>query len=129
MSFDDKGLSYETKEWILRYGCRNDIGLHFTACECAIKGGLVQYLSEFSEEPVNKIPGAVDEEMTEGICDIIDGLLAGESVENADGLSELPNARGLESSFRWVYDNDGFTGSEARLENLKNAMTRALMVK
>lgn len=78
LEFDDKGLSYETKEWILRYGCRNDIGLHFTACECAIKGGLVQYLSEFSEEPVNKIPGAVDEEMTEGICDIIDGLLAGE---------------------------------------------------
>lgn len=126
LEFDDTGLTDETKDWILRHGCKNRIGLHYTACECGIKGGLVQYLSSFSVFQPGSFAGAVDAEMTEGICDIVDGLMIGATLKDADGIHEMPNARGLVSAFKWVADNDGFTGEQARVENLKNALCKAV---
>ena len=126
LEFDETGLTEETKRWILRRGCRNQIGLHFTACECAIKGDIVSYLSAFSELPAGEFSGVIDEEMTEGICDIVEGLLIGASLKDADGIHEMPNARGLASSFKWITENEGFLGGQTRAENLKNSLCRAV---
>lgn len=129
LEFDEVGLTAETKEWILRRGCTNRIGIQFTACECAIKGDIVQYLSSFSEYLPGEFAGAIDEEMTNGICNIVEGLLIGANMKDADGIHELPNARGLASAFKWVLENDGFRDNGTRAENLKNNLYKVLGMK
>ncbi len=127
--FSDHALADETREWILRRGCKNNIALHFTACECAIKGKLGQYINGLSALDGPNVKGFVNAELTEGICDIIEGLLQGSSLKEADGVNEVPDARGLAVNLKRAFELGAFSGSEARLDNLIQRLHKYLSIK
>ena len=129
LEFSDHTLTDETRKWILRNGCRNDIALHFTACECAIKGSLGEYIQEVVSASENDSYFTVDEEMTEGICDIVEGLLQGSSIKEADGVNEVPDMKNIAGNIDTALERGCFQGNEVRLRNLLGRLYPAVGLK
>lgn len=82
-------LDYEQEEarnWVLRRGCANTIGLSYLANVCGTKGRLADRLEALLENPAE-----FDEELFWNTCLIFQGLLE-EHAEN-DGISQYRDAR------------------------------------
>ena len=75
----------EVRDWTLRYGCQNTIGLSYLANVCAIKGKMRSYLEE-----LNASGEEFEPEHFTGITLIFKGLL--EDDPNNDGIYEYPDA-------------------------------------
>ncbi|MCY9529387.1 limonene hydroxylase [Paenibacillus alvei] len=70
----------EIRDWLLRYGCQNNIMDEYLACICARNGGLQGALSVEQ----------VDHELYEGATDIIEALLNGGPAEDIDDYEYAP---------------------------------------
>jgi len=81
-----KPETQEIKDWLLRYGCKNDVSNSMLALECATKGDLIGVLQS----------GKVDAELYDSIAILFDALLGehhnmGIRVYNSDeGPEEMP---------------------------------------
>ncbi len=82
-------LDYElpdAREWVLRKGCGNTVGLSYLANVCATKGRLADKLDGLLENP-----DEFDEELYQNTCDIFQGLL--EDHPENDGISQYRDAQ------------------------------------
>ncbi|MDT8979253.1 limonene hydroxylase [Paenibacillus sp. chi10] len=70
----------EIRDWLLRYGCQNNVMDEYLACICARNGGLQGALSVEQ----------VDHELYEGATDIIEALLNGGPAEDIDDYEYAP---------------------------------------
>ncbi len=82
----------ESRDWVLRRGCKNDIALSYLANVCAIKGKMADALTA-----VQASEALPDEELLRGICDIFSGLL--EEHPTNDGISDYPDAYRASAAF------------------------------
>ena len=129
LEFSDHALTDETREWILKYGCKNSVALYFSACECAIKGDLDGYLQGMVTPEYEGAEYYADDDMTEGICDIIEGLLQGSSIKEADGVNEVPNIKNIAKNIKIIADKGGFYGNSIRINNLIPRLYKSLGMK
>lgn len=129
LEFSDHALTEETEDWILKYGCKNTVGLPFLACECAIKGELGSYISEVAALSDERIADSVGADMTDGICDIIEGLLQGSAMKECDGVNEVPDVRKVAENLRNVYERGAFSGNTARIGNMIKRLCEYLDIK
>jgi hypothetical protein len=72
--------SQEIKDWLLRYGCQNNVMNEYLACICARNGNLREVLSSVQ----------VDRELFDGTSDIIEALLNGGPAEDIDNYEDAP---------------------------------------
>ena len=100
---------------ILAKGAKNELGLYHLAAECAIKGGLNDYLLNMESEN-EKMP----EIISNGICDIFDGLFEAEKLDG-DSFNEVPNINLIITDFCLMYERGLISGTAADIyERLKN---------
>ena len=81
------------REWTLRKGCCNTIGLSYLANVCAIKGKMKDYLKNLEDSNQS-----LDSQLATGICNIFNGLL--EDHSKNDGIYEYPDAKESARLFR-----------------------------
>ncbi len=93
----DDNPSENVQNWLLKDGSYCYIGKEHIACECAIKGGMVEKIKQLAEsDDGNKM--AFLDEYYDGICNILEGLIvADRSNKGLDGLSEV-------NEIKWAID-------------------------
>ena len=98
LNYDNESI----REWTVKHGCENDIGLSYLANVCAIKGKMASYMESRD---------CLDNEAFHGIYNIFKGLLDADSQN--DGIYDYPEAVKATRLFKELVEKDPAQKSEA----------------
>ncbi|MCR5693958.1 MAG: hypothetical protein K6G89_03170 [Clostridia bacterium] len=103
----DKIGNGEHKRWLIAHGNECSLGLYHLAVECAVKGDLGGLLLGCVNDKTH-----IDQELANGICNIIEGLFQAENVSGADSFSEINDVGTMLSSFAYCVRAGYLTGDD-----------------